>query len=123
MNAVDHLIAWAPEIQAGIMKSHSDLHISRLPVACRFGAGLRGFVCRFRGKFPEISKQNGKCGCKLLILLGGNSTGSQEVAGSIPASSTKNLQKKKLISPTKILIFCCMLWGNTRVTTGRNFCL
>jgi hypothetical protein len=91
MNAIDHLIAQAPEIQAGIMKSHSDLHISRLPVACRFGAGLRGFVCRFRGKFPEISRQNGKCGCKLLILLGGNSTGSQEVAGSIPASSTNRI--------------------------------
>ena len=85
------------------MKSHSDLHISRLPFACRSGAGLRGFVCRFRGKFPEISKQNGKCGCKLLILLGRNSTGSQEVASSILASSTifNSLQTRHTIKGNK----------------------
>jgi hypothetical protein len=60
----------------------------RLPFARRLVWSFGGFVYHFKGRFPEISQQNGKYVGKLLIIKGQNRAGSQEVVSSILTSST-----------------------------------
>jgi hypothetical protein len=44
-------------------------HSGCLPFARRLVRRIGGFVYHFRGRFPEISQQNGKYDGMLLILL------------------------------------------------------
>ena len=73
------------------MKPACRMALTRLPFACHFVRSSGGFVYRFRGGFPYFSQRNGKYGGKLLILKGRNRTGSHEVRGSIPLSSTNRI--------------------------------